>query len=209
MAAGFEERTAMTAIRILTAAFIAGSMLSGCADARPHVAAVSGGNVAVGSFDSIELRGGGHVTLHYGPAQAVTLVSGSTEFTRFAIEDGHKLVIDACNDNCPHDYHLEIEIASPHISAVAIEGGGRIAAAPGFPAQDRITAAVEGGGDIDLTTLNSHDATAAVDGGGKIRIHADGRLTAAVNGGGAIRYTGNAQVTSAIDGGGSVQADGG
>jgi hypothetical protein len=168
----------------------------------------AGGDVSVGPFDSVELRGGGHVTLRYGATERVTLLAGSTQFTRFTIEDGDKLVIDACNDECPSHYDLQIEIVTPRLAAVAIEGGGKIETASGFPAMDMITAAVEGGGAIDLRAIDARNGTAAVTGGGKILIHADQHLTAAVNGGGSIRYSGTSDVTTAINGGGSVQPDG-
>jgi hypothetical protein len=198
----------MTVIRILSATALAAGLLAGCADAKTAQAEGAGGNIAVGSFDNVELRGGGHVILRYGASERVTLLQGSTQFTRFRVEDSRKLVIDACNSDCPSHYDLEIEIVTPHIAGVAISGGGRIDASAGFPAQDRISAAVDGGGDIELTALDARDAEAAVDGGGKIHVRADERLNAAVDGGGAIRYAGNPQVTSAIDGGGSVRPEG-
>ncbi len=73
------------------------------------------------------------MTLKYGKEQHVTLIKGSTQFTRFSIEQGGGLSIDACNDNCPSHYDLEIEIVSPNISAIAIEGGGTICRAGKLP----------------------------------------------------------------------------
>ena len=125
------------------------------------------------------------------------------------MEEPGKLVIDACNSDCPMQYDLEIEIVTPDVRAVAISGGGRIESMPGFPAQGAITAAVNGGGHIDLRSVSAENGTAAVDGGGHIEIRTSGHLTAAVNGGGNIRYVGDPQVTTAIDGGGSVQREGG
>jgi len=147
----------------------------------------SGADVPVGHFSGVELRGGGHVVLRYGTTERVTLVSGSTQFTRFHIENGHTLVIDACTYDCPSHYDLEVQIQTPRIEAVAIEGGGH----------------------IDLSTIAAAKGNAAVNGGGRIRIHADQHLTAAVNGGGSIGYSGNAEVTSAVNGGGSVRREDG
>lgn len=165
--------------------------------------------VPVGGFDSVELRGGGHVTLRYGKSERVTLVSGSTQFTHFHVEQGHNLVIDACNSECPSMYHLEIDIVTPRLASVAIDGGGHIESAPGFPAQGAIAAAVNGGGNIDLHSMAVADSTAAVSGGGHIRIRAEEHLTAAVNGGGSIVYSGKGDVTTAINGGGGVHREGG
>jgi len=169
----------------------------------------SGADVPVGHFNAVELRGGGHVVLRYGTAERVTLVSGSTQFTHFHVEDGHTLVIDACTYDCPSHYDLQIQILTPRIDAVAIEGGGHIESLPGFPAQGAITAAIQGGGHIDLSTIAAAKGSAAVNGGGRIRIHADRHLTAAVNGGGSIGYSGNPEVTTAVNGGGSIHREDG
>jgi putative autotransporter adhesin-like protein len=160
--------------------------------------------VPTGHFESVELEGGGHVVLKHGDAQRATILKGSTQFTRIAIEDGNKLKIEACNSNCPREYDLEIVIETPEIVAVAIDGGGHIESSGSFPDQHQVTAAVEGGGYIDLRSIDAANATAAVNGGGHIALRAEKKLTAAVNGGGHITYRGNAEVTEAIDGGGSV-----
>jgi hypothetical protein len=165
--------------------------------------------VPLAHFTSIELRGGGHVVLRHGAQQRVTILKGSTHYTRFGMAEQGKLVIDACHSDCPWHYDLQIEIVTPDIRGVAISGGGAIETASGFPAQSSITAAVDGGGHIDVRTVAVRSGTAAVDGGGRIEIRATGSLAAAVNGGGNIRYVGNPQLTTAIDGGGSVQREGG
>lgn len=191
----------MIAARFLAAAAFVGGLVATVASAQT--------TVPLAHFDSIELRGGGHVVLRHGAQQRVTILHGSTQYTHFGMEERGKLVIDACNSDCPWHYDLEIEIVTPDIRGVAIDGGGRIESAPGFPAQGSITAAVNGGGHIDVRNLAARSGTAAVDGGGHIEIRASASLTAAVNGGGNIRYVGNPQVTTAIDGGGSVQREGG
>ena len=154
-------------------------------------------------FKSVELRGGGHVVIRNGDVQRVTLLKGSTAFTGTEIKND-KLVIDACNRDCPADYDLQIEIVPPDIDAVAIEGGGKIESAGAFPNQHDIAAAVKGGGSIDMRSIDASSATAAVNGGGKIMVKAERALTAAVNGGGRIDYWGDPEVTSAVNGGGSV-----
>jgi hypothetical protein len=164
--------------------------------------------VPVAPFESIELRGGGHVTLRHGAEQKVTIRTGSTQFTTFELRDSRKLVIDACHDNCPMHYDLDIEIVTPNIAAVAVSGGGAIESASGFPVQPSLAAAVNGGGRIDMRAIDVRSATAAVEGGGKIDIRASTTLTAAVDGGGSIRYVGAANVTTAINGGGSVRPEG-
>jgi hypothetical protein len=171
-------------------------------------AASPANNVSVGPFRSIELRGGGHVILRHGSEQRVTLVQGSAEYTRFHIEHDGQLVIDACDEICPHRYDLEVEIVTPRIDGVAIEGGGKIESGSGFGRQASIGVAIEGGGHIDVRSIDAEHADAAVNGGGNISVRADRSLQAAVDGGGNISYWGNPSVTSAVSGGGSVSQGG-
>ena len=117
-------------------------------------------------FNAIELEGGGHVTLMHGSVQQVRLLKGSTQFTRFIVERSqpHKLRIEACNNDCPHNYDLEVEITTPGIDTLAVSGGGRIESGGDFPARHQLTLAVDGGGTIDVRAMRSEGATAAVDG---------------------------------------------
>src|SRR4051794_28601613 len=83
-------------------------------------------------FRSIELRGGGEVTLRPSTVQRVTLIEGSAQITRFHVERDGQLKIDVCNGRCPRNYRLRVEIQSPSAPDVAISGGGLIRAASGF-----------------------------------------------------------------------------
>ena len=75
-------------------------------------------------FQSIELRGGGDVTLVPGPVQRVTILNGSSQFTHIYMRRDRQLRIDACNEQCPHNYNLQIRIESPSVPTVAVSGGG-------------------------------------------------------------------------------------
>jgi len=161
--------------------------------------------VSVAPFDGIELEGGGHVTVKHGDVQQVRLLQGSTAFTRFRVEDSRKLKIEACENNCPHHYNLEMEIITPRVTGLAVSGGGAINSAGGFPSPRSLALAVDGGGTIDARAISTGDVEAAVNGGGLIKLNASGTLTAAVDGGGEIRYWGNPRVTQAIEGGGEIK----
>ena len=183
--------------------------------------------VPVPQFQTIQLRGGGSVTVRPGPVQRVTLLEGSREFTTFRMERDGKLTIDACNRQCPRNYSLRIDVQSPSVPNVAIMGGGAIVAAAGFAPQSQLSAAINGGGNIDLRSLAAHNVSAAINGGGNINlrsvaarnvnaaINGGGRILAgkpsalsvAVRGGGEVRYSGNPQLQTAIAGGGSVRRD--
>jgi hypothetical protein len=161
-------------------------------------------NIALPSFRSVELRGGGDVVLVRGPVQRVTILQGSSAFTRMTVERGGQLRIDACNDRCPRNYQLRIQIQAPRVPDVGVSGGGSIAVQPGFAPQSQLAAGVSGGGKIDVRALEAVTVSAAVNGGGQLLVRPRATLNAAVNGGGSIRYWGNPQVTSAIQGGGSI-----
>ena len=194
----------------------AAAFLIASAAAAPAAAATV---VPVPHFESIELNGGGTIVLRRGPVQRVTIRNGSTEFTDVRVtgrgsrrigrstvlNSDSRLVIDACNRRCPTRYDLEIEIVTPDVGAVAINGGGEIVVQPGFAQQRTVAAAVNGGGEIDLRALPVRDVAAAVNGGGRLLVRAQESLAAAVHGGGEIRYWGDPDVSTSIQGGGVVR----
>ena len=188
-----------------TRAFLLSSLLIGVIPGLPTHAEEA---VSVGPFRNVELRGGGHVVLRRGPEQHVTLVRGSSRFTRMHVNGDGQLVIDACDTDCPSHYDLEIDIVTPRIDGIAISGGGKIESERGFGREESVAAAVEGGGHIDIRSIDAGHADAAVNGGGHIDLRVEGQLEAAVDGGGHIAYWGNPAVTSAVNGGGSVTRGG-
>ena len=179
--------------------------LAVCAVVLSPASALAVEVVPVGHFDSVGLEGGGHVTVKYGAQQRVTLLKGSSQYTRLRVENGHSLNIEACSESCPHQYDLEIEIVTPVLEAAAISGGGDIEAHGNFPKVESFSAAVNGGGDIDARAVSAKTVHAAVSGGGGIHVTATAMLNAAVSGGGEIVYSGNPQVNEAVNGGGSVE----
>ena len=160
--------------------------------------------VPVPQFSSVQLRGGGVVTLVPGPAQRVTILEGSSQITRMSVERGGELRIDTCEERCPPVYRLRVEIQSPQVPDLAIDGGGQITTVEGFRPQSELSAAVNGGGKIDARSLDARQVSAAVNGGGELLVRPRAELSAAINGGGHVRYWGNPQVSSVIHGGGAV-----
>lgn len=161
-------------------------------------------NVLLPPFRSVELRGGGDIAVVPGPVQRVMILQGSSQITRFRMRQDGQLRIDVCDGQCPRNYRLQIRIESPHVPDVAIAGGGNIHATGGFAPQGRLSAAIHGGGKIDVRSVQAGDVSAAINGGGQISVRPRSSLSAAVNGGGDIRYSGNPRVSSAIHGGGAV-----
>lgn len=160
--------------------------------------------VSVPEFRSVQLRGGGVVSVVPGAAQRVTIVDGSSQFTHVWVERNGQLKIDTCNNRCPQHYRMRIQIESPRVPDLGVNGGGLITVQNGFKPQSQISLAVNGGGKIDSRSVNTASVSAAVNGGGEALVRASSNLSAAVNGGGLVRYSGNPRVSSAIHGGGLV-----
>jgi hypothetical protein len=160
--------------------------------------------VPVPQFRSVELRGGGAVTVVPGPADRVTILEGSSQFTHMRVERDGKLIIHTCDERCPRTYRLRVEIQSPDVPDLAISGGGAIETRTGFRRQASLAVAVKGGGHIDARGVEAGSVSAAVHGGGQILVRPRSSLSAAINGGGLVRFWGNPQVSSAVHGGGAI-----
>ena len=160
--------------------------------------------VGVRNLHAVELRGGGAVELVPGPAERAAITEGNSEVTVMNVDDG-KLIIRTCNLHCPPGYRLRVEIESPNVPDLAVDGGGSIVVRAGFGAQAHLGSAVNGGGRIDARNLDARSVTAAINGGGEILVQPHRSLSAAVNGGGHVRYWGNPATSVAIRGGGSVK----
>lgn len=158
----------------------------------------------VGTFRGVELRGGGEVEIVPGPAERVAILEGTSAVTHMHVDRDGTLVINTCDEHCPDHYRLRVQIEAPHVPDLAIDGGGVMVAEPGFRAQPRFDAAVNGGGRIDARLVDAASVSAAVNGGGTIFVRPRSLLSAAVNGGGHVRYWGNPATNVAIHGGGGV-----
>jgi hypothetical protein len=155
-------------------------------------------------FSAIEAHGGGHVVLHHGATQRVTVIKGDLKISRVTVKNGN-LMIDPCPTNCwLNSPELEVEVVSPRIDALAAHGGGSIEAKGPFPRQAKLAVAAHGGGSIDARAIPADTVAASAHGGGSIKVNAIATLAAQAHGGGSISYTGNPQVSSATHGGGSI-----
>ena len=155
-------------------------------------------------FRSVELRNGAEVILRHGPAQRVTLLKGSLDYTRVTIADGGRLVIDKCKSRCPREYVVEIEIVTPDIAGISVTDGGTIQSRGSFPRQAEIGAAVREGGTIDIRSMAVDKVTASVEQGGRILATPQTALFASVVEGGEITYWGDGRVESSVRRGGAV-----
>lgn len=164
--------------------------------------------VQVGPFNSIELPHGGHVVLQRAPTQRVSLIRGSLDYTRVAVADGGRLIIDKCFRKCPRGYRLELEILAPNVTGITLANGGSIQSRGSFPRQRDLAVAVSHGGTIDARSMVANRVTASVNHGGRILTVPQAWLAARVTQGGVITYWGDAQVRSSTEHGGVVQRGG-
>jgi hypothetical protein len=194
----------------LLAAFLAGFILGTAARASAETP------IPVGHFRTIELQGGGRIILRHAPIQRVSIAEGNAQVSDIHLssdrggagpdrQEPHRLIVDACRDRCPPNYHLVVEIDSPNVDALAVRGGGEIEVANGFPRMGNLAAAVEGGGRLDARALAASNIAAAVDGGGDLLVGPSDALAAAISGGGRILYRGHPQIATNIEGGGRVE----
>ena len=94
-------------------------------------------------FRSIELRGGGIVTVRHGATRRVR-VSGENS-GRPIRSDGDELVIERCSRHCPRGHRIEVEIVTPEIARLAVTDGGLIRLVGDFPPQAAVAASVSSG----------------------------------------------------------------
>ena len=164
--------------------------------------------VSVPHFDSVELNGGGALTIVPGPVQRVTMIEGSTRFTSVHVRKRGKLEIRThCDERCPRNYILRVRVESPRVPDVAISAGGMIVVGRGFAPQRQLAASVSAGGTIDLRRAAADDVSAAINAGGNIYVGPTRILSAAVSAGGSIHYLGRPMVSTAIQNGGDVRRD--
>jgi hypothetical protein len=158
------------------------------------------------SFDAVELRNGGTVTLIHGDSPRVAVLKGDPEEHSITIRDDGRLVIDHCARSCSHRVKFEVEVVTPGLAAIAVAHGGTIQSRGGFPPQPEIGVGVSQGGTIDIRSMPVARVTASVYSGGRIFAKPETALSAKVEHGGAVTYWGDAVVESSIEDGGVVVA---
>lgn len=178
---------------------LASFLLAAAALAAPAAAQTP---VDLPRFDSIELMGGGDVTVRHGAVQRVTFTEAEAGQAVFEVERG-KLRIRACRRSC-RNQRLKVEIVTPRLDAAAITGGGTIQFRAGLPPRDNLALAITGGGRIDAAPLRAGNVAASIRGGGTIDAGTAGALAVSIVGGGRVLYCGDPAKTVSVHGGGTV-----
>jgi hypothetical protein len=170
-------------------------------------------NIPVGPFRTIELNGAGRVLVRHAAVQQVRILQGNARISNIHLADGQRarsgrLIVDTCPNRCPIGYRLIVQIDTPDVDGLGVNGDGRIEVAPGFSRRGSIALGVNGKGRIDARAMAAAEASAGVNGDGEISLGRADRLVAGVNGKGRILYRGHPRLTSGVQGGGRVeQAD--
>lgn len=154
------------------------------------------------SFQSILLRGGGVVTVRYGPTRRVTVSLANPD--RAIRADGDQLVIERCSRPCRHGHQIEVEVVTPEIGRLAVSDGGLLRLVGRFPRQAAIAASVDNGGTVDMRPLEADIVSADVSQGGRILARPVREMAASISDGGNIIHWGNAEIASSVRRGGAV-----
>jgi beta-lactamase regulating signal transducer with metallopeptidase domain len=157
------------------------------------------GSESLPPFSAVSIRGGGKVIVRYGKTRSVRTISGSP---RIDISDDNVAIADG-------DDRTVVEIVTPRLEAIAIKGGGSVAAQGAFPRAQDLAVAINGGGSVDVQAIEADEVAAAVRGGGSIKTRVRRELAANVTEGGSILYWGNpSDVSSSASKGGTIERAG-
>lgn len=171
--------------------------------------AFAGQVIPVGPFEAVDAVDGAHVIIRHGDRQQVTMVEGSTEFSRVEVRDGTLHLITCEGWHCPRHYSFKVEVVMPRINAISASDGAAIDAQGPFPGQQNLAVKASDGGDIDARAIAAANVNAHASDGGNIRIQPRRSLQAHADDGGNIEYWGHPTVTSMVaeDGGNVSGAD--
>lgn len=165
--------------------------------------------VSVGPFRSIEVNGGARVLVRHAAVQQVRVLQGNARISSIHLADakggGGKLIVDTCPNSCPIGYRLIVQVDTPDVGGLGVNGDGRIDVAPGFPRRDSLAVGVNGKGSVDARAIAAGQISAGLNGSGEISLGPVDRLIAGLNGKGRILYRGHPRLTSGVQGGGRVE----
>lgn len=171
--------------------------------------AFAGQVIPVGSFNAVEASDGAHVIIRHGNMQQVTMIEGSTQFSRVEVRDGVLHLITCQGWRCPHDYKFKVEVTMPQVTAIDASDGAYIEAQGPFPGQRDLAVKASDGGNIDARAIAAANVDAKASDGGNLRIQPRQSMKAHADDGGNIEYWGHPTVTTLVaeDGGNVSQED--
>lgn len=171
--------------------------------------AFAGQVIPVGQFNAVQATDGAHVIIRHGSVQQVTMVKGSTQYSRFEVRDGVLHLVTCEGWHCPRHYEFKVDITMPDIKAIDASDGAYIETQGSFPAQGELAIKATDGGNIDARALAAANVNARASDGGNMKIRPLRAMKAHADDGGNIEYWGHPTVTSLVaeDGGNVSQED--
>jgi Putative auto-transporter adhesin, head GIN domain len=196
-------------LTLAAAALVAALLAIGCGPFRGDAGPTRTETRTVASFDRIELHGRTNLTVRAGATRTLSLRGGEHVLEKLdtTVRDG-TLIFDPQDGGLNDDHEVEATITVPRLRAVEADGAGSIrllnlasealelrnTGASDFAASgwvDRLSAIVEGAGELDLGNLKARDATVRIEGVGDAEVTVWRELHAIVTGVGDIEYRGN------------------
>jgi len=169
-------------------------------------AALADQTINVPPFKTVEVHGGGRVTLRHGDRQRVVMIKGDLKIAQIEVKGDGRLILSPCRDWCWGNHELVVDVTTPAIAGISVHGGGDLRAEGGFPRQPSLDVDVHGGGDADVRAIAAEKVSAEVHGGGDAEVRAERTLNAEVRGGGDLHFWGHPQVNSQTRGGGDISS---
>jgi Putative auto-transporter adhesin, head GIN domain len=206
-------------LSLAAAALVAALLAIGCGPLRGDAGHTTTEAHPVAPFDRIEVDGRTDLTVRAGDTHTLSLRGGERVLeTLETTVTGDTLTLEPKDG----DHEVEATITVPRLRAVEADGAGSIhlvnlasealdlrnTGASDFTASgsvDRLSAIVEGAGELDLGDLKARNATIRIEGVGDAEVTVWGELHAIVTGVGDIEYRGNPTLLSDDEGIGEVR----
>jgi Putative auto-transporter adhesin, head GIN domain len=213
----------VAALTLAAAALVAALLAVGCGAFRGEAGPTRTETRTVAPFDRIEVNGRTNLTVRAGASRTLSLRGGERvlESLETTVRGG-TLTFDPRDDGLNDDHEVDVTLTAPRLRAVEARGAGSIhlvslvsealelrnEGASDFTASGRVgrlTAIVEGEGDLDLVGLRARDGTVRIEGIGDAEVTVWGELDAIITGVGDIEFRGNPILRSDDEGVGEVR----
>jgi hypothetical protein len=214
------------ALALAAAAVVAALLAIGCGSLRGDAGPTRTETRTVAPFDRIEVNGRTDLTVRAGAPLTLSLRGGERVLENLAttVRDG-TLIFDSQDEGLSDDHEVDVTITVPRLRAVEARGAGSIqlaslasmelelrnTGASDFTARGsvrRLSAIVEGAGELDLGDLEARDATVRIEGVGDAEVNVGRQLDAIITGVGDIEYRGNPTLRSDDQGIGEIRRAG-
>jgi len=156
-------------------------------------------------FENLVVSGGGKVFVHYSPSTTLSFKGGDDCVNAIEVEQDANTLSVAPKNNSFSNCEVEIHISTPVLKKIEVYGGGTVEVIEGFNEMNAFSCSINGGGNVNMTSLEVSSYLASIYGGGQITANVSGMLTGKITGGGVVTYQGDPQVVSNISGGGAIR----